>query len=80
MREDDEEVPQQQQNCSMTFSTQRGRVKGNYSHKDQANNNFHSKGRGFRLAVIKIVKVRIRTKENTPLSHVICVVGITTLM
>lgn len=47
MREDEEEVPQQ--NNNMAFSTQRGRGRGNYSQRS-GNNNFNSRGRGFQPA------------------------------
>ncbi|KAH0679064.1 hypothetical protein KY284_020149 [Solanum tuberosum] len=45
MREDDEEVPQQ--NHNMAFSTQRGRGRGIYSQR-RGNNNFDSTGRVFK--------------------------------
>jgi len=47
MREDEEEVPQQ--NHNMVFSVQRGRGRGNYSQR-RGNNNFNSRGRGFKPA------------------------------
>ena len=47
MREDEEEVPQQ--NHNMTFSVQKGRRKGNYSQR-RGNNNFNSRERGFKPA------------------------------